>query len=75
MEGGQNGESPYFPCFPPLEQLPAALCRLQKPRSMLQCSFAISKAIMSNSDSIGSAPQLKKTCCRLQGVGVGCKAR
>lgn len=41
---------------------------------MLKCGFVISKAIKSNPDSIASASQLK-TCCRLQGVGVGCKAR
>lgn len=76
--GLQGWRKLFFPLLFPLQQLLAALCRLQKPRSMPKCGFAISKAIKPNSDSIGSTPQLK-ICYRLRGggggVGMGRKAR
>lgn len=64
--GLQGWRKLFFPLLFPLQQLLAALCRLQKPRSMPKCGFAISKAIKPNSDSIGSTPQLK-ICYRLRG--------
>lgn len=72
---GRGQRKSFFPLLAaPLDQLLAALCGLQKPGSMLKCGFPISNAIKSNSDLIGSAPQLT-TCCRLQAVGMGYKAR